>query len=127
MGNLNNKYKVLLVENGRTARAVLQQCLEDQGYQVTAVSNGKESIEAVKKEDDFAVVIMDLYMPEMNGTEATQAIRAFSQVPVFALTASEETQDEQACLNAGMNEFVLKTPDHKNMLDAVARYCAQKK
>ncbi|MES2212107.1 MAG: response regulator [Pseudomonadota bacterium] len=126
MVDATSPFKVLLVENGRTARAVMTQSLEDKGYAVTAVSNGKEAIDAVRS-TPYDLVIMDLYMPEMNGHEATKQIRQFSQVTVIGLSASNEAQDAQLCRDSGMNEFILKSDTQDGLLATLARYAQAKK
>ncbi len=116
---------ILLVENSKTARAVMIQFLEKNGYKVTAAPNGLASIEAAKT-GLFDVLVMDLYMPLMNGQEATKAIRALpapqSQVPIIILTGSQDSKDEQLCLDAGVNDFVLKSDDNQTLLDVLKKY-----
>ena len=86
--------------------------LEKQGHLVTGVRDGKEAMEAVDK-GIFDVILMDIQMPNMNGFEATAAIRekenkSFRHTPIIAMTAHAMKGDRERCLEAGMDEYVPK-------------------
>ena len=87
--------------------------LEKLGCSVTAVENGEEAIAAAKK-TNFALILMDIQMPVVDGFEATQGIRADEtelgkdRVHIVALTANASAQDKEACLAADMDEFITK-------------------
>ncbi|HRE31399.1 MAG TPA: response regulator, partial [Candidatus Berkiella sp.] len=110
--------KILLVENSRTARAVLVRALENQGYQVDTVASGTEAIAAIL-EFDYHLVIMDVFLPQMNGYEAAQNIRAIesnkSNIPLIAFTSSTSERDRKICLDAGMDEYVIKSDDNEEL------------
>lgn len=118
-------FKILFVDNSRTTRAVMSSILSGNGYNVITAATGAEAIEKLK-EDHFDIAIMDLYMPIMNGYEAAKIIRDLEHptkdVPIIALTASEDPKDIELCKKVGMNEYVIKTEDHKNLLAAIERY-----
>ena len=120
--------KVLFVDNSRTTRAVMTLLLSKQGYEVSQASTGQEAIEKVKTEA-FDVAIMDLYMPFMNGYEAAKIIRALpdpcKDIPIIALTASNDPRDIDICKTAGMNEFVVKSDDQAALLEVLKKYAAQ--
>ena len=113
------KLKLLFLDNSRTTRAVMSVFLNQQGFEVIAVSTGQEAIDKVQSES-FDVAIMDLYMPFMNGYEAAKLIRALSHeckdIPIIDI-----------CKNAGMNEYVIKSEDHKDLLEVLKRYQQQPK
>lgn len=117
--------KILLVENSRTARAVLTRMLESHGYQVESVASGTEAISAIL-ESDFDLVIMDVFLPQMNGYEAAQHIRALeskkSNIPLIAFTSSMSERDKKVCLDAGMNEYIIKSDDNKELLEVLGKY-----
>ncbi len=121
-----NKLKLLFLDNSRTTRAAMTMVLTNQGYEVIAVGSGPEAIEKIKIEP-FDVAVMDLYMPLMNGYEAAKIIRALpdkcKDIPIIALTASNDPRDMDICKNAGMNDFVIKSEDHKGLLEVLQRYC----
>jgi CheY-like chemotaxis protein len=95
--------------------------LKKAGHRVTIAGDGRQAAEFAAREC-FDVVLMDMHMPEMDGIEATRAIRALpapaSQVPIVALTAAGATSDIQSCLDAGMNYFLVK-PFRMERLDAI--------
>jgi len=118
-------FKVLVVENSRTTQAAMQKLLTQAGYEVASVRNGHDAIEAVQS-THVDLVLMDLYMPMMNGYEAAHIIRELDHechnVPIIALTASTDAKDITICKNAGMNEFFLKSAGDTALLDVFARY-----
>ncbi len=117
--------KILLVENSRTARAVLTRSLEGQGFQVESVASGTEAISAIMQ-DDFQLVIMDVFLPQMNGYEAAQHIRTLesnkSNIPLIAFTSSTNERDKQICIDAGMNEYIIKSDDNKELFAVLEKY-----
>jgi len=121
-------FKVLFLDNSRTTRAVMSIALKNQGYEVIAAATGLEAIEKVKTEP-FDVAVMDLYMPFMNGHEAAKVIRALpdpcKDIPIIALTASNDPRDMDISKAAGMNEFIVKSEDHKALFETLERYRQQ--
>jgi signal transduction histidine kinase/ligand-binding sensor domain-containing protein/DNA-binding NarL/FixJ family response regulator len=112
--------RVLLAEDNPANRAVARITLERAGFQVEEVENGRDALEAVKR-DHFDVVLMDVRMPVMDGYLATRHIRQLlgtaSQVPIIALTASAFREDRLKSEQAGMDDFVSK-PFHARELIA---------
>ena len=116
---------LLLVENSKTARVVMTKLLEGRGFKVTSVGNGLAAIEGAKS-GSFDVIVMDLYMPQMNGYEAAKKIRALngdvSKVPIIALTASQDSKDKTICEEAGMDHFVQKSDDNAKLFEVLAEF-----
>lgn len=125
MNKESKTFKILFVDNSRTTRAVMSNLLQQHGYTVTTAGTGPEAIEKLKAET-FDLAIMDLYMPIMNGYEAARIIRALpdacKNVPIIALTASHDPKDIDLCKSAGMNEFVIKTEDNKNLFETIGKF-----
>lgn len=121
-----SKLKLLFVDNSRTIRATMSILLSNHGYNVVTAATAQEAIEKVKVEP-FDVAIMDLYMPLMNGYEAAKIIRALpdpcKDIPIIALTASNDPRDMDICKNAGMNEFVVKSETQQALLEVLNLYC----
>lgn len=121
----NNPLKILLVENSRTARALLTRNLQNEGYSVDTVGSGLEAIDAILH-TDYHLVIMDVFLPQMNGYEAAQHIRSLdspkSNTPLIAFTSSTSEKDKKICLDAGMNEYVIKTDTNEELLSVLAKY-----
>jgi CheY-like chemotaxis protein len=108
--------RILLVENSRTALAALTQQLTDAGYEVDGVRMGTEALEKAKQGPYFAI-IMDLFMPQMNGYEAAKALRdGGDKTPIFAFSASQDPRDKKRALEAGMTAFVQKSDSLRDLL-----------
>lgn len=107
---LQQTLSVLLVEDNPVNQTVIEAMLRSLGYQVTLVVDGAQAVSAVQRES-FAAVLMDCRLPIMDGYEATRRIRklaAMGQVPIIALTANALQGDREACLQAGMNDYLAK-------------------
>ncbi len=106
-----SKYKVLLAEDNLINQKVSLKMLSAAGYNSSAVSNGKEAVEAVVH-GDFDLVLMDIQMPEIDGFRATEQIRSLKDsrknIPIIALTAHALIGDKEKCLNAGMTDYLSK-------------------
>ncbi len=103
---------VLLAEDNAVNRALMIQLLKKRGHRVTVAENGREAVEAHIRER-FDVVLMDVQMPEMDGFEATAAIRAGEaptgvHLPIIALTAHAMEGDRARCLAGGMDFYLTK-------------------
>jgi CheY-like chemotaxis protein len=91
--------------------------------EIVDTASGPESLELLQQ-SQFDVVLMDMFMPGMNGPQACQAIRQqlldpICHIPVIGLTASTHTQDRQQCLEAGMNEVLPKPMDKASLAATV--------
>ncbi len=113
--------KILVVEDVKANQFVLKRLLEKLGCTATIVNNGKESCDLLYKLKDqdqhpFDLIFMDCHMAVMDGFEATQIIRKMSQfgadVPIIALTSGLLEEDQERCLQTGMND-ILKKPIRK--------------
>ena len=105
--------------------------VKNKGHQFTLTENGKEAIEALRK-DTYDIILMDIQMPEMDGIEATYAIRADksgdfdSKIPIVAVTAYAFAEDRERCFHAGMNDFIPK-PINYDKLQSVLEKIVRKK
>ena len=101
---------ILVAEDNAINQRLVVRMLEKRGHTVRVAGNGKEVLAALKSEA-FDLVLMDVQMPEMNGFEATAAIRAWEQgthIPIIAMTAHALKGDRERCLAAGMDAYVSK-------------------
>ncbi|MBP2831967.1 response regulator [Aquimarina sp. U1-2] len=116
---LHQKFKrILVAEDNKINQIVTKNLLNLIGYECTIVENGFNALQMVQKED-FDLILMDLNMPYLNGTEATKRIREFDQTtPIIALTASELSEVQEECLEIGMNDIINK-PLNKNDLKSI--------
>ncbi|MDH5298750.1 MAG: response regulator, partial [Desulfobulbaceae bacterium] len=94
-----------------------------QNWRITAVENGREALSALER-DTFDLILMDIQMPEMDGFEATAAIRKKENgehIPIIAMTAHALKGDREMCLAAGMNDYVSKPITPEELLVAIER------
>jgi two-component system sensor histidine kinase/response regulator len=117
---------VLVAEDNTVNQLLAKRLLEKRGHRVTMTMNGREALETLAK-DRFDLVLMDLQMPEMDGFQATLALREKEKVkqdgfhqPVIALTAHAMKGDKERCLAAGMDGYLTK-PILPQELDAVLK------
>ncbi len=115
---------VLVAEDNAVNQILIQAMLVHLGHQPTLVAHGREAV-ARAAEGGFDLVLMDMQMPELDGVEATRRIRrlegAAGGVPIVAMTANARPQDRQACLDAGMDDYVSKPIDLGELRAAIAR------
>jgi protein-histidine pros-kinase len=116
--------RVLVAEDNESLREILVHQFAQLGVPVTVVANGREAVDAVRR-DDVALLFMDCHMPEMDGFAATRVIRANEDgtarhVPIVAMTANAFREDRDACLAAGMDDYLAKPvriADLRGMID----------
>lgn len=121
--------RVLLVEDNVVNQKLLTPLLEKAGYLVELAADGQEALLALEQRR-FAVVIMDVHMPVMDGLRATRLIRARERavggrVPIIAVTAATLDGERERCLAAGMDEYFSKPIRAAELLPAVARLAGE--
>jgi CheY-like chemotaxis protein len=115
--------RVLVVDDIPVNRLLAMRLLEKQGHSVISAISGREAMEAIETQT-FDLILMDVQMPDMNGFEATQAIRegergTGNRVPIIALTAHAMEGDRNRCLTAGMDGYVSKPITAQALLAAI--------
>jgi len=108
---IKHSVRILLAEDNLVNQKLAKLMLTKAGYQVEVANNGKEALEKfTASPEDFSMIFMDVQMPEMDGLEATRAIRekGFDTVPIVAMTAHAIKGDKEMCLEAGMDDYISK-------------------
>ncbi len=123
-------YRILLVEDSPVNQKLAVAILSRKGHDVVVANNGLEAVHAFKSQS-FDVILMDIQMPEMDGLEATRAIRAAEKsnghrIPIVAMTAHALKGDRQRCLKAGMDEYLTKPIHAKRLLETIQSVAARK-
>lgn len=118
---------VLLAEDNQLSAEIVQTLLETEGIIVTHAENGSDALDLYlsRPAGSFDAILMDVMMPEMDGYEATRAIRLSDKadaadIPIIALTANAFAEDAQAARDAGMNAHLPKPLDFNKLKDMLA-------
>jgi len=117
--------KILVAEDTAFNQKFIQRLLDRWNHKISLVGNGREALEALKNES-FDIVLMDVQMPQLNGLEATKAIRIDEQqnknhIPIIAMTAHAIKGDRERCLEAGMDEYISKPIDSDKLFEAIEK------
>jgi hypothetical protein len=116
--------RILLVEDEPINREVAGSQLEEAGLNVDLAEDGQQALE-LARENRYALILMDMQMPVLNGVDATKAIRADSlnrDTPILAMTANAFDEDRQTCLAAGMNDHLAKPIRLQTLCDALLKW-----
>jgi PAS domain S-box-containing protein len=125
-----NRLRVLLAEDNAVNQLVALRLLERCGHTVTVAANGKKALEALEK-GAYDAILMDVQMPEMNGWEATRAIRekertTGGRIPIIAMTAHAMKGDDERCFAAGMDDYLTKPIRTEELIAALEKVGASK-
>jgi CheY-like chemotaxis protein len=107
-------------------RRIAQRLMAQLGHVVSLANDGREAVQAVVEQDRFDVILMDIQMPNVDGIAATQMIRKLDDrnrrgIPIIAVTASTLAGDRECCVAAGMNGYVTKPINPKDLCAEVNR------
>ena len=120
---------ILLVEDNLVNQRLAKIMLTKAGYQVAVANNGREAVEKyTASPNDFDLIFMDVQMPEMDGLEATKAIRekGFDTVPIVAMTANAMKGDREKCLESGMNDYITKPIKRELVFEVLEKWVLEK-
>jgi CheY-like chemotaxis protein len=119
--------RILLVEDHPTNQLVATRMLAWLGYRADVAADGVEALDALVRQP-YDVVLMDLHLPRLDGKQAARAIRAQAtaehQPTIVAFTAAAFEGDRQACLDAGMDDFIAKPATRRTLAAALRRAAA---
>ncbi|HEY8203043.1 MAG TPA: response regulator, partial [Actinomycetota bacterium] len=122
--------RVLVAEDNHVNQKVATLVLRKFGYSADVASNGREAVAAVRRQP-YDLVLMDMEMPEMDGLDATRAIRALEDLPaqprIVAMTANALTGDRERCIDAGMDDYITKPVDPGALAAALVKWGTSRK
>ena len=113
-----------MADDNPTNQLVARLILQKLGWQVDVVSDGRQACEAAQTHA-YALILMDCQMPEMDGLDATRAIRAQEttrRLPIIALSAATMSEEREKCYLAGMDDFVAKPVSRRDLEMAIERW-----
>jgi signal transduction histidine kinase/DNA-binding response OmpR family regulator/HPt (histidine-containing phosphotransfer) domain-containing protein len=116
--------RILLVEDNDINQQVALEILHHAGFEVDLAEDGQVALDQLKKKN-YALVLMDMQMPVMDGIEATQLLRkmpGLSNLPVVAMTANAQEVDRQRCLEAGMHDFLTKPIEPERLWQTLLKW-----
>ena len=121
--------RILVAEDNYVNQRVVERLLEKMGHAVRVVENGRKVLDALE-EQEFDLILMDCQMPEMDGFEATARIRASSSqsvkhIPIIAVTANALSGDRERCIRAGMDDYIAKPFDSRDLATKLAQAAAK--
>ena len=121
------RLRILLAEDNTVNQRLAKRLLEKRGHDVSVAGDGRQALEAAMAAPPFDLILMDVQMPNMDGLEATRAIRQIenpqlSSVPIVAMTAFAMKADRERCLAAGMNGHLAKPIDPNELSATVESY-----
>ncbi len=116
--------RILLAEDEPVNQEVSRGLLEDVGFAVDLATDGVQAV-ALANSNRYALILMDMQMPVMNGVDATKAIRAlpgYAHTPILAMTANAFDEDRQVCIDAGMNDHIGKPVDPDKLFETLVKW-----
>jgi CheY-like chemotaxis protein len=124
------KATILIAEDVLVNQLVARKLVESFGAIARVVANGRDAVEAVKT-DGIELVLMDCQMSELDGFQATEAIRAWEKdtgrhLPIVAMTAGAMAEDRQHCLDAGMDDYISKPVTSEALLRCIQQWLAKR-
>jgi two-component system, sensor histidine kinase and response regulator len=126
-GTVNKKFRILLADDNTSNRKTAKKILDNAGYVCDVAENGADALDAFGKKK-YDLIFMDCYMPLMNGCDATTALRLAelrspgTHIPICAMIASTSPSDAEKCLEAGMDDVILKPFNHGDFIGMVEKW-----
>ncbi|HEY9679880.1 MAG TPA: response regulator [Drouetiella sp.] len=121
-----DEQRVLVVEDDKSNQIVFSTLLKNMGLDFDLAETGRQAIEAVRRRT-YAIILMDVRMPELDGLEATKTIRKLGtvtgrQIPIVAVTAQAMDGDKERCIWAGMSDYISKPFTREELEKTICRW-----
>jgi two-component system chemotaxis response regulator CheY len=117
-------YKALIVDDSKAIRQIERKYLEEMGFEVLEAEHGEQALEVLKENPDIKIILLDWYMPIMNGYEFLKKVRTnpeWSDIKIMMVTTENQQESVIDAIMAGANEYLMK-PFDKEMLETKIRY-----
>ena len=121
---MSGKWKILIVEDDKMNQKVVKGMLDDTGYQCILASNGIEGLEQLKEHEDLELILLDWAMPEMDGLEMLQRVRAqpkYLSLPIIMLTAYNRESDIVKAKEAGATDYLIKPSEDTMLIEKIRK------
>ncbi len=123
---MDNKKKILIVDDSKPIRAILRYTLKQEGYDPTLAENGRRGLDTLFDDNnEFDLIILDVMMPQLNGYEVLERIRTSnnpkSKTPVIMLTAKAQKEDVLKGVGKGANDYVVKPYKFVDLLGKIKK------
>ena len=105
---MNNNVKILIADDEERWRRLVGDFLRNEGFKTVEAANGQEAVELIRQDSEISLAILDIMMPVMDGIQACQTIRGFSQIPIIMLTAKSDEDSEVMGFVCGADEYISK-------------------
>jgi DNA-binding response OmpR family regulator len=124
---MDKRQKILLIDDSSVNNLLLQNILEDEGFEVQTAFSGKEGLEKIDN-DKPDLVVLDIMMPRMDGFEVLNKIISnpvAKDIPVIMLTAKKDSKDEEMALKMGAVDYLTKPVDIEHTLQRIRKFLGQ--
>jgi PAS domain S-box-containing protein len=121
--------KILVAEDNQINQLVIQKMLERLGYEVVVAHDGRDAVSLLKSDPDIDLILMDMYMPHLDGIETTTVVRRMEdadqdhRIPIIALTAAAGKEEKDRMLEAGCDDYLVKPLQRDVLVEVLKKYC----
>lgn len=128
IGQSNQHYTILLVEDDLTSQVFMQKLLDYYGFQSISAINGQEALDLIESGESIDLILMDMRLPVLNGVELTKKIRKNTQLgqqhklPIIAVTAATASEDRAQAFKAGVDEYLHKPFEKEELIYLIKKY-----
>mgnify|MGYP000630287777 CR=1 FL=1 len=116
--------RILLADDEPINREITQLLLQDVGLQADEAEDGRKAV-LLATQNDYALILMDMQMPVLDGLDATRQIRQLDKhrtTPILAMTANAFVEDKERCMEVGMNDFISKPVDPEHFYELLLKW-----